>query len=126
MGAEARELGRFGLVGAVVTSLIACVVYKAGAVVRIGRLMHLGFRDILAWRPLALIFAATVLASIPAVLFRSAFLHWHPLVLGGVTTAVFALAYVPIVAAWGLLPGLAIWPQLFNRNDSPSLSASEQ
>jgi len=115
----------FGLVGAVISTLVASVLFKVGAVIRIGRLMQLGVRDLLAWRSLALIFVATGLASIPAALFRSAFLHWPPLALGAMTTLVFSLAYVPIVAAWGLLPRSAIWPRLLRRNSSTSLSPSE-
>lgn len=102
---------RWGLPGAVMTSLISGVLIKAGAVARISRLMHLGVGDILPWRALGKMVVAAAVATLPAVVFRAAFLAWHPLLLGAVTTLVFALAYVPVVAAFGLLPGLTWWPR---------------
>jgi hypothetical protein len=105
---------RFGLHGAVFTALVAAAVFKGTAVARVARLMHLGPRDILPWRALARIVAATLLATVPAVMFRAEFLHWPPLVLGAATTIVFATVYLPVVAAWGLVP-MTVWSRFVLR-----------
>jgi O-antigen/teichoic acid export membrane protein len=100
-----------GLPGVVLASLIAISTVKAIAVLRIGRLMGLGLTALLPWRALGKIVAATLIATVPAVIVRAQLLPLHPLLLGAITTLVYALAYIPTAAVFGLLPDLTLWPR---------------
>jgi hypothetical protein len=57
-------MSTFGLIGAVLVTLVATSLVKAAAVVRIARLMNVGVADVLPWRRLA---AAAVHAGIAVV-----------------------------------------------------------
>jgi O-antigen/teichoic acid export membrane protein len=57
-------MSTFGLIGAVLVSLVATSLAKAMAVVTIARLMHVGLADVLPWRRLG---AAAVHAAVPVV-----------------------------------------------------------
>ena len=57
-------MSTFGLVGAVLATLVATVLVKGAAVVRIARLMNVGVADVLPWRRLAV---AAVHAAVPVV-----------------------------------------------------------
>ena len=81
-------LGAFGLVGAVLITLLATVAAKGLALVRIAQLLEVGIGDVLPWRPLGRIAIRAVVAALPA---------W---VVAGAVASVPALAFVGGSAAY--------------------------
>jgi O-antigen/teichoic acid export membrane protein len=97
-----------GLPGAVLVAVLASLVVKTLAVGRIGRLMDLGARGVLPWRSLGLTAGASLVAVVPAAIVRS-HLSLPPLFLGAATTLVYAVVYLALMAAVGLLPRPQMW-----------------
>jgi O-antigen/teichoic acid export membrane protein len=60
----------FGLVGAVGVTVLALLLSKALALVRLRRLLGASWRDVLPWRDLATITGVSVLAAVPPLLLR--------------------------------------------------------
>jgi hypothetical protein len=60
-------MSTFGLIGAVLVTLIATSLVKAAAVLRIARLLHVGVADVLPWRRLAAAAVHAGIAVVPAV-----------------------------------------------------------
>jgi O-antigen/teichoic acid export membrane protein len=91
-------LGAFGLVGAVLVTLVATAAAKALAVVRIAKLLEVPVADVLPWRALARITARAVGAAVPAWLAADIFGAMPPvaLIAGG---AVYGIAYVALCYA---------------------------
>ena len=83
-------LGAFGLVGAVLVTLMATVVAKGLAVARIARLMQVGLSDVLPWRTLGRITLRALAAGVPAWLIAQ------------LLSAVPALAFLAGAAAYGV------------------------
>jgi len=59
-------LTHFGLIGAVLVTLVGTTVVKGAAVVRIARLMNVGLSEVLPWKRLAVITAHASVAAVPA------------------------------------------------------------
>jgi O-antigen/teichoic acid export membrane protein len=95
-------LGAFGLVGAVLVTLLATTVAKALAVVRIAKLLEVPVAGVLPWRALARITARAVGAGLPAWLIADMFGTMPPvaLVAGGAAygIAYLVLCYAPPIA----------------------------
>lgn len=96
-------LSMFGLVGAVLVTLLATTVVKFLGVVRIARLMHVGLREAMPWGRLARITALAGVSALP-VLWLQRSVAWHPLVTfiigGGVYAGTYALlSYWSVIRA---------------------------
>jgi O-antigen/teichoic acid export membrane protein len=85
-------LSMFGLVGAVLVTLLAMTVVKALGVVRIARLMHVGLREALPWGRLTLIAARAGVSAVP-VFWLQQVVAWHPLVMVVVGSCVYGSVY---------------------------------
>ena len=59
-------LGAFGLVGAVLVTLLATVVAKSFALVRVAALLQVGLAEVLPWAALARLSLRAVVAAVPA------------------------------------------------------------
>ena len=103
-------ISTFGMIGAVLVTLVGTTVVKAAALVRIARLMHVGIARVLPWTRLAAVAAHATVASIPAFLLT----RWM-LLAPFATLMVSGAAYVATYAAiwyirfaWNRRPQLAI------------------
>jgi O-antigen/teichoic acid export membrane protein len=100
-------IGAFGLVGAVLVTLIATVVAKALAVVRIARLLHVAVAEVLPWRALGRITLRAGAAAVPAWLVAEIFASIPPLAFAlGATT--YAVSYAVLCYAPGIAEPAAI------------------
>jgi O-antigen/teichoic acid export membrane protein len=112
LGGMSWAIGRFGLRGAVVVTLVATALMKAAALLRIAHLMQLRMRDVLPWRGLGKIVAAALIAVVPAAAVKAHLGGWHPIPVGAVTTIAYGLVYLALAVALGLVPRLtAVWPR---------------
>jgi hypothetical protein len=93
----------------VLVTVLATAFAKLFALVRIGRLMRVGLRDVLPWRALAVAAAATLLPVAPALVVK-AHLTLRPLAVAAVTSTVYALLYGGVVGAAWLLSRAGAWP----------------
>ena len=105
-------LSMFGLVGAVLVTLLAMVVSKSLGVIRIARLMRVGPREALPWRQLARTAALAGVSAVP-VLWLQRSVAWHPLVTLMVGGCVYAgayalLSYAPVIRARILPAAVAV------------------
>jgi len=95
-------LSAFGLIGAVLITLLATVAAKGIALVRIASLLHVRVHQVLPWRALGRMTARALIAGIPAGLVAAALAHvpvWA--FAAGATiyaTTYFALSYAPGIA----------------------------
>jgi O-antigen/teichoic acid export membrane protein len=99
-------LSRFQLAGAVWVTLIAGLVAKAVALVRIARLQRLGVPAVLPWRRLATAVAASAGAGLLAISLRAA-LGWPPLPRLVAVSVAFVVGYALLGRVAGVLPRLA-------------------
>jgi O-antigen/teichoic acid export membrane protein len=106
-------LSRFGLVGAVLVTLLATTVVKALGVVRIARLMHVGVLEALPWGRLTLIAARAGASAVP-VFWLQQQVVWPPLV----TVAAGSCVYGSVYAL--LSYGTAIRARLFPTDTPPA------
>jgi O-antigen/teichoic acid export membrane protein len=95
-------LRMFGLVGAVLATLLAALIGKAMAMVRIRRLLRCSVRQLLPWRSLAGIAVVAAAAALPALALQST-LRWPGLPLLAATTWMYVLAYVAALYGFGPL-----------------------
>lgn len=95
-------LQAFGLIGAVLASLLTAMLTKAAALWRIKSLMRCSLDEFLPWRDLAGILLAAAAAMLPALLLKSA-LELPPLPLLLATATVYGAAYCGLVWGYGLL-----------------------
>src|SRR5207247_1858562 len=80
-----------GLIGAVLVTLTATSIVKTAALVRIARLMHVGFAEVLPWKRLAILAVHSAAAAVPAwILMR---LVAAPLVSVAIGGATYALTF---------------------------------
>jgi O-antigen/teichoic acid export membrane protein len=97
-------LNRFGLQGAIATTVVAQVLAKAVALARIRTLLQVRPRDVLPWRSLGLVGVAAAASAGPA-LWVQAQVVAPPLVAGAVITGSYTLSYLTLVAlGWGFTP----------------------
>jgi O-antigen/teichoic acid export membrane protein len=101
-----------GLVGAALASLVATIVAKVVALARIRHLMAASTRTLLAWRSLATITAASVVAGVVAALASSVDLAVVLRI--GVVTTVYVVTYAVLAVWWGVVSE-ATWRPLVSR-----------
>ncbi len=95
---------RFELKGAIATTVVAQVLAKVAATVRVAGLLNVGAAQVLPWRSLAGISAAALLSAVPALWVQSQ-LSAPPLLAGAVIGAAYAATYGGLVAiGLGLTP----------------------
>jgi O-antigen/teichoic acid export membrane protein len=97
----------FGLIGPVLVSLLAMVLSKGFALVRISRLMSVKVRYIIDWKIAGLSLAVTVLSSVVAVGVRGRF-DLSPLAGLSVSGSIYAACCAGVLGAWWLLKSRAI------------------
>jgi O-antigen/teichoic acid export membrane protein len=97
-------MSEFGLVGAVLGTLLTTVLTKALALVRIKTLLRCSLAQLLPWRSLAGILLAAAAAILPASLLKSA-LQLPPLPLSLAAGAVYGAVYLGLLWGYGLLTG---------------------
>lgn len=90
---------RYGLEGAIATTVIAQIVAKGAALVRIGQLLHVKVGQVLPWRSLAGISTAALISAGPA-LWTRAHLTTAPLVAGAIIAVVYGLTYAALLGAY--------------------------
>ncbi len=102
---------RFGLEGAIATTVIAQVAAKAAALARMAPLLGVGLGQVMPWRSLAGIALAAAVSAAPAI-----WVHTHvtmpPLRGGAVVAMVYGITYVAIVAAYLGLPPTVVGRRL--------------
>lgn len=95
-GLAGTFLGLFGLQGAVLITLLATLIVKTLAVVRISRVMRMSLIDALPWRRLAIAAACAIVAAAPAyAITHSAILT--PMMALPLAAASYGLAYAALV-----------------------------
>ena len=96
---------RFHLMGAVAATLVAALVARGVALVRIAQLLKLGLAGLLPWRRLSLAAGASALAGLCAVAARAS-VSWPSLPRLVFTSLVFTLVYAALARMLGMLPPL--------------------
>jgi O-antigen/teichoic acid export membrane protein len=89
-----------GLQGAVIVSLLATLIIKSVAIVRISRLMHVRIADALPWKPLATAAACAAIAVVPAFLIVKG-IALHPIAQIVVAGLAYGLTYAALYYAVG-------------------------
>jgi O-antigen/teichoic acid export membrane protein len=100
-------IGAFGLVGAVLVTLIATAVAKALAIVRIARLLHVAVAEVLPWRALGRITLRAIAAAVPAWLVAEV-LAAIPALAFAAGAATYAATYLVLCYAPGIAEPAAI------------------
>ena len=100
-------MGAFGLVGAVLVTLIATIVAKGLAVVRIASLMHVPVTQVLPWAALGRLAARAIAAAVPAWVVAAALGH-IPAAAFGAGAAVYGLTYLVLCYAPAIAEPAAI------------------
>jgi len=98
-------IARFQLMGAVAATLLAALVARALALLRIAQLLHLRPGALLPWRRLSMAAGASAIAGLCAEGARAA-VRWPALPRLIFTSAVFVLVYAALARALGMLPPL--------------------
>jgi O-antigen/teichoic acid export membrane protein len=97
-------LDRFGLPGAIGTTVAAQAVAKVAALARVRALLQVGAAEVLPWRALGAITAAALVSAAPAV-WVQARLAAPPLVAGAIVATVYGVTYAALMAVrLGLSP----------------------
>jgi O-antigen/teichoic acid export membrane protein len=107
-------LGAFGLVGAVLITVLATVAAKALAVVRIASLLHVGVGRVLPWRALGRMTVRALVAAVPAWAVAAAAVHVPPLAFAA-GAAVYAATYLGLSYAPGIAEPAAIRVPVIDR-----------
>jgi len=100
-------LGAFGLVGAVLITLLATVAAKALAVVRIASLLQVRVRSVLPWRALGRMTARALISALPAWTAARA-LAAIPPVAFALGASIYAATYLALSYAPGIAEPAAI------------------
>jgi O-antigen/teichoic acid export membrane protein len=116
-------LSVFGLLGAVIVTILALGLGKGLALIRMRRLMQVRASELLPWRSLAVVGGVTLAASLIAWGVQS-MLEVPPLVRLMVAGLVFAVSYLALLLRFGLLSdrerlALTSWLQRFTTAVSP-------
>ena len=96
------SLGEFHLLGAVLVTVLATLLFKAGALVRMKRLLGINAVNLLPWRSLGALLAAAACGAAVAMAVKS-LIHVSPLPLILATGIAFAVTYVGLVWRFDLL-----------------------
>ena len=100
-------LGVFGLVGAVLVTLLATVAAKAFALVRVSRLLGVSFAEVLPWAALVRLALRAVVAAVPAWAVATAFASVPALAFAS-GASVYGLTYLALCYAPGIAEPAAI------------------
>ena len=100
-------LGTFGLIGAVLITLLATVAAKGLAVVRIASLLQVKVRHVLPWRALGRMTARAVVSALPAWLVATTLAGVPPAAFA-IGAAVYAATYLTLSYAPGIAEPAAI------------------
>jgi O-antigen/teichoic acid export membrane protein len=100
-------LGAFGLVGAVLVTLLATLVAKTFALVRVSRLLDVGLGAVLPWPALARLTLRAVVAAIPAWATATAFAA-VPIVAFAAGASVYGVTYLVLCYAPGIAEPAAV------------------
>ncbi|HLK68127.1 MAG TPA: hypothetical protein VKU19_32060 [Bryobacteraceae bacterium] len=95
-------LGRFHLLGAALVTVLATLLFKIGAMMRMRRLLGVGAADLLPWRSLGALAAASTCAAL-VVIGVKALVHTAPLATIMATFTAFSITYVGLVWRFDLL-----------------------
>jgi O-antigen/teichoic acid export membrane protein len=96
------SLVEFHLLGAALVTVLATLLFKAGALIRMKRLLGVGAADLLPWRSLGALLAAAV-CGVAVVLAVKSQIHAAPLPSILITGSAYAAAYIGIVWRFNLL-----------------------
>jgi len=96
------SLGEFHLLGAAMVTVLATLLFKAGALIRMKRLLEVGAADLLPWRGLGSLLAAAACGAAVAMAVRSQ-IHVSPLPSILVTGVAYAATYAGLVWRFDLL-----------------------
>jgi O-antigen/teichoic acid export membrane protein len=96
------SLGEFHLLGAALVTVLATLLFKAGALIRMKRLLGVGAADLLPWRSLGALLAAAVCGVVVVLAVKSQ-IHVSPLPAILITGSAYAAAYVGLVWRFNLL-----------------------
>jgi len=122
-------LSTFGLMGAVLITLVGILLAKIMAMVRIREVLQTTFRNVLPWKDLGGSLAVAVLSAIPAILVNAT-LDWPKLVLLPISGTAYLVTYLTLVLMFGLISeseraairrGLYVWNR---RSVEPERQAS--
>jgi O-antigen/teichoic acid export membrane protein len=100
-------LGVFGLVGAVLVTLLATVVAKTFALIRVSKLLHVGLGTVLPWPALARLTLRAAVAAVPAWAAATAFAS-VPLLAFAAGAGVYGATYLVLCYAPGIAEPAAI------------------
>jgi len=95
-------LGEFGLLGAVLVTVLATVLFKAAALVRMKRLLEIDAINLLPWRSLGAVLGAAACGAAVVLAVKSQ-IHASPLLLILTTGVAFAATYGGLVWRFDLL-----------------------
>jgi hypothetical protein len=95
-------LGEFRLLGAVLVVVLATVCFKAGALIRMKRLLGIGAVNLLPWRSLGALLAAAACGAVVVLAIKSQ-VHVPPLPLILATGTAYAATYSGLVWRFDLL-----------------------
>ena len=115
-------LGAFGLVGAVLITLVATVAAKGLALARIASLLHVGIRDVLPWRALGRMTVRALAAGFPAWAVAEA-ASSLPMLAFFAGVAVYAATYLALSYAPGIAEPAAIRVPVVQRLRQLSLTS---
>ena len=96
------SLGHFQLLGAALVTVLATLLFKAAALLRMRRLLGVAAIDLLPWRSLGALAAAAACAALAALAVKS-LIHVSLLLLVLTTGAAYAVTYVGLVWRFDLL-----------------------
>ena len=96
------SLGAFHLVGAALVTVLATLLFKAGALLRMKRLLGVSAADLLPWRSLGALLVAAASAAAVALAVKS-LIHLPPLFMILATGIAYAVTYVGLVWRFDLL-----------------------
>jgi O-antigen/teichoic acid export membrane protein len=96
------SLGEFHLLGAALVTVLATLLFKAGALIRMKKLLGVSAADLLPWRSLGGLLAAVVCGVVVVLAVKSQ-LHVAPLPSILITGSAYAVTYIGIVWRFNLL-----------------------
>jgi hypothetical protein len=96
------SLGQFHLIGAALVTVLATLLFKAGGLIRMKRLLEVGAVDLLPWRSLGALLAAAMCGVVSSLAIKS-LIHVSPLPTILATGVAYTITYVGLVWRFNLL-----------------------
>jgi hypothetical protein len=96
------SLGAFGLLGAVLVTVLATVLFKAGALIRMKRLLGISGADLLPWRSLGALLGAAGCGALVVLAVKSQ-IHTSPFLSILATGIAYVATYAGLVWRFDLL-----------------------